>query len=72
MSLYVQWDEEHKVLGDEQGVVLGPATVDWLLDKVLEHMKHSPEELENIARKIMQKMHPNMVKQFDFEIYKGK
>ena len=65
----VQFNEEYKVLTDEMGLPLAHSDVAWLIDKALDHMKHSSLEMEAIAQRLVRENAPSMEKQLNWGYY---
>lgn len=66
---YFQFNEEHGVLVDEQGIMHSKATVFALAKECLAHLKHSDLELKALGRQFVEENHPKMVAQFNFDLY---
>lgn len=66
----IQFNEEYKVLTDEQGIMLSEGDATWLLDRLLDHFNHKNLEMEAIGRRLLEKSHPKMVNQFNFDWFK--
>lgn len=65
----VQFDPHTGVLVDEQGLMLPKEAVLALARQCLDHLKHSELELQALGRQYVEKNHPRMVEQFNFDIY---
>lgn len=64
------FNEDYKVLTDEQGIMLSKDDALALLAKLKAHFSHSPLEMEAIGRRMLAQSHPTMVDQFNMDWFK--
>lgn len=67
--MYANFDEKNSVLCDEQGIMHSKGDIEALLAECQAHLKHSDLELMALGRMSVEKNHPRMVNQFNFDEY---
>lgn len=68
---FVRWDEEYKVLVDEQGIMLSKADVEYLMWRAYHHLNdHSPLEREAIGRRTVERHGPSTAAQFNPDYFR--
>jgi hypothetical protein len=71
-SMYcLQFDEKTGIFLDEQLLPVPNGTIRHLMTQMAKHLKHSDEEIVTLARRQVERHHPGMVDQMNWDCFRA-